>query len=214
MVTGSWAPAMATVFLGLVGLWLAHNYRRQVRVRLAERQVDCYLRLWKLTSVATPERTTPMDAGERRGLYEAMVRWYFDDGDGIFLSPATRNLFVGMRSNLVCPVEALQPPALARELTALDDAEAERRRGCVSIRQASLLRTQLKTDLDLHLGYVYYSDLGNDDRAFLRSCGLPLWRKPWRRRLLRVSGRHGLNPCVCGACRPQWRASSGVPAPT
>src|SRR5688572_343592 len=104
MVAG-WAQTAAVVFLGLVGLWLAHNYRRQVRLKLAERQVESYLRLWMLTGVGTPERRTPMDAGERESLYQAMVRWYFDDGDGLFLSPRTRDLFVGVRSNLVCPIK-------------------------------------------------------------------------------------------------------------
>jgi hypothetical protein len=62
----SWGQAVATVFLGLVGLWLAHNYRRQIRLKLAERQVDSYIRLWKLTASATPERTTPLDHVERQ----------------------------------------------------------------------------------------------------------------------------------------------------
>lgn len=193
----------AVVFVGLVGLWLAHNYRRQVRLKLAERQVEAYLRLWTLTAVATPERRTPLDADERQAMYDGMVRWYFDDGDGIFLSPGTRDLFIALRENLVCPVGTIRPPILAREISALNDADAQLRRGCIVIRQASLLRTQLKTDLDLHFGYNYYSDLGADDRALLRFSGISTWRKPWRRRLFAVSGRRDLNPCVCGMCRPK-----------
>lgn len=61
---------------------------------------------------------------------------------------------------------------LAAELAALSDADAERRRGCVVIRQASLLRAQIKTDLAMHFGFYYYSDLRSDDRRFLKSCGL------------------------------------------
>jgi hypothetical protein len=95
-----------------------------------------------------------------------------------------------------------QPPTLAREPVCLSDEDAERRRGCVSIRQASLLRTQLKTDLSMHTGFDYFSALRPDDRAFLLSCGLSLWRRPWRRRLL-SAGRKGPNPCVCGLCPAQ-----------
>jgi hypothetical protein len=113
---------------------------------------------------------------------------------------ALRNLMVGVRSNLVCPIASIRPALLADELARLPEPEAERRRGCVLIRQASLLRTQLKADLNMHFGFHYYSDLRPDDRAFLRSCGLSPWRMPWRRRLFGPSGRSGPNPCVCSGC--------------
>jgi hypothetical protein len=38
-----WGQAIGTVFLGFVGLWLAQNIRRQLRIKLAERQVDAYV---------------------------------------------------------------------------------------------------------------------------------------------------------------------------
>lgn len=77
----SWGQAAGAILLGLVGLWLANNYRRQIRLKLAERQVDSYIRLWKLTALATPDRTEPLDHVERQKLYDEMVRWYFEDGD-------------------------------------------------------------------------------------------------------------------------------------
>ena len=200
VLTVRWVQAAATVLLGLVGLWLANNYRRQIRLKLVERQVDSYMRLWTITAPATPDRATPLDQSERQELYEAMIRWYFVDGDGIFASAATRDLFVAVRSNLVCPVESIKPKILAGELSALPQADVERRRGCVSNRQASLLRAQLKADLALHFAFDYYSDLRPDDRAFLKDCGLSLWRRPWRRHLLGSSGRAASNPCVCGLC--------------
>jgi hypothetical protein len=114
MIDASWAQVASTVFLGLVGLWLAQNYRRQVRLKLAERQVDAYARLWILTAPATPERTTPLDPGELRSLSAQMSRWYFEDGDGIFASAATRDLYVSVRTNLTCPINELRPTVLAR----------------------------------------------------------------------------------------------------
>jgi hypothetical protein len=207
LLDAGWAQVAATVFLGLVGLWVAHNYRRQIRLKLAERQVDAYMKLWVLTALATPERTTPLDGTERQRLYDEMMRWYFEDGNGIFMSRPTRNLMVGVRSNLVCPTASIQPPLLAAELARLPEAEADRRRGCALIRQASLLRTQLETDLNMHFGFHYYSDLRPDDRAFLESCGLSPWRMPWRRRLFGPSGRAGPNPCVCGGC-PAGKAAT------
>jgi hypothetical protein len=200
-VNANWAQVVGTVFVGVVGLWVAHNYRRQIRLKLAERQVDAYTTLWTTTASATPERTTPLDHDERQKLYDSMVDWYFHTGSGIFLPGATRNLFVGVRSNLVCPIPSLKPASLAKELAGLSEEDADRRRGCIVIRQVSLLRFQLKSDLDLH-GFNYYSALRADDRAFLKSCGISPWRNPWRQPVFRSSGRAGPNPCVCGSCPP------------
>jgi hypothetical protein len=200
MLDASWAQVAGTVFLGLVGLWLAQNYRRQVRLKLAERQVDAYARLWTLTAPASPERTTPLTPDDLRALREEMSRWYFTDGDGIFASAATRDLYVAVRNNLTCPITELRPTMLARELAAVPADEAERRRGCAVIRQMSLLRTQLKIDLALHFGFTYYSRLRPDDRAFLRACGLSPWRRPWRSGPWRRARRGAANPCVCGRC--------------
>ena len=40
MLDATWAQLGGTIFLGMVGLWLAYNYRRQVRLKLADRQVE------------------------------------------------------------------------------------------------------------------------------------------------------------------------------
>ncbi len=123
---------------------LAQNYRRQIRLKLADRQADSYLGLWKLAALATPERTAPLNDVECQKLHDRMNYWYHDDGNGMFMSPVTRNLFLGLRSNLVCPIALMKPSVLGMELAILPKDEAERRRGCVVIRQASLLRAQLK----------------------------------------------------------------------
>jgi len=191
-----WSQAIGTVFLGLVGLWLAHNIRRQIRVKLAERRVDAYVQLWRLTAVAVPTRATPLDEVERRALCTDMDRWFFDDGNGIFMSRVTRDLFVAVQGNLVCSVGSVKPEALATQLAGLPAEEAERRRGCACIRQVSLLRTQLKVDLSLHVGFRHLSEMHPVDRAFLRTCGLSPWRQPWRQGRFHA----GPNSCVCGTC--------------
>jgi hypothetical protein len=135
-----WAQLAGTVFLGIIGLWLAHNYRRQIRLKLAERQLDAYTDLWTLTALATPDRKSPLDRAERQNMHDEMARWYHADGNGILVSVRTRDLFLGYKSNLVCPIGQIKPAALAERLSTLPEAEAERRRGCISNRQASLLR--------------------------------------------------------------------------
>ena len=196
----SWIQAASTIFLGLVGLWLAQNYRRQVRLKLADRQADSYLCLWKLTALATPERTTPLSDVECQELRDRMNHWYHDDGNGIFMSPTTRDLFLGLRSNLVCPIGSMKPTVLGTELATLPKDEAERRRGCIVIRQASLLRTQLKNDVSMHFGLATYSDLRPEDRAFLRSCGISTWRRPWRSKLFGPSVPPRHHACLCDMC--------------
>jgi hypothetical protein len=120
---------------------------------------------------------------------------------GMFVSVATRALFLAYRSNLVCPVADVVPILLAGQLATLPYAGAERRRGCVSKRHATLLRNQLKSDLLLHIGFVsHYNTLRTDDREFLKSCGIPPSRPPWRSWHSRRRGRRGPGLCVCGMC--------------
>jgi hypothetical protein len=200
MAITTWVQAAGTVLLGFVGLWFAHSYRRQIRLKLAERQVESYMRLWTLTAPATPFRSTPLEPAELTKLHDDMSTWYFDDGDGILTSAAVRNLFVGVHTNLRCPIGAMKPTGLAAQLAALPHADAERRRACAIVRQVSLLRTQMKRDLAMHFGVDYYSDLHPDDRAFLISCGLSPRRRPWRPRRFRPADRPSVNSCVCGIC--------------
>jgi hypothetical protein len=201
MLNPNWAQLAGTIFLGLVGLWLAYNYRRQVRLKLVDRQVDTYMALWKITAIAAHTRTTPLDQPERQKLYDEMTRWYHDDANGILVSMHTRNLFLAYQHNLTCSIDDMEPRMLADQLSAMSMVDAERRRGCISIRHATLLRNQLKADLVLHSGFVIYYKNRSDDRAFLRSCGLSPWRHPWRSyRLPSRNEKTGI--CVCGMCPP------------
>ena len=213
MVVATWAQVAGAIFVGFVGLWLAHNYRRQIRLKLAERQVDAYVDLWKLTAGATPSQTAQLDSTQRQELYESITDWYYREGNGIFVPVVTRNLFLAYRWNLICPVEQLMPSVVAERLAQLPAVEAEHSRGCISTRHAILLRNQLKNDLDLHSSFVlYHNEPHADDVAFLKSCGWsPRWlprRPPWRTQHFRSVGQAGPIPCVCGMCRlppaPRW----------
>lgn len=156
MLDANWAQLGGTIFLGLIGLWLAYNYRRQVRLKLADRQVDAYMALWKITSIAAHTRTTPLDQAEQQKLYNEMTRWYHDDANGIFVSVRTRNLFLAYQHNLICSINDMEPGILADQLSGMSIVDAERRRGCINYRHANLLRNQLKDDLVLHSGFVIY----------------------------------------------------------
>jgi hypothetical protein len=199
MLDANWVQLGTTIFLGLVGLWLAYNYRRQVRLKLADRQVDAYMALWKITAIAAHMRKTPLDHAEQQNLCNEMTRWYHDDANGIFISVRARNLFLAYQHNLICSMSDMEPGILADQLSAMPIADAERRRGCINYRHANLLRNQLKDDLVLHSGFVIYYKVRSGDQAFLRSCGLSPWRHPWRS--YRLSWRNAkTSVCVCGMC--------------
>jgi hypothetical protein len=112
MLDANWTQFGGTIFLGLVGLWLAYNYRRQVRLKLADRQVDAYMSLWKITAIAAHTRTTPLDQAERQKLYDEMTRWYHESANGIFVSVRTRNLFLGYQHNLICSTNDMRQESL------------------------------------------------------------------------------------------------------
>lgn len=212
MADATWAQVAGTVFVGVVGLWLAHNYRRQVGLKLAERRIDAYIKLWTLLAVATPVRTTPLDPAERTQIHDDMNHWYFTDGNGLYMSTPSRDLFMAVQANLTCPIPNIRPVTLAARLATMADADAERQLGCIGIRHISLLRTQLKADVNLHIGVNFYRKLRWIDRDLLRSCGLSPWRPPWRRRLVGIRGRVPrrlrtpgavADSCVCGFCGPR-----------
>src|SRR4051812_33138171 len=75
-----------------IGLYLAHNLRRQQRLKVAEKRMESYGELWKLMEIARPSRLTAWERAwessdplercgaltrdEARGLYGSMTHWY------------------------------------------------------------------------------------------------------------------------------------------
>ena len=177
-----------------VGLYLANSYARQVNLQLADKRMTAYSRLWALTEVARPTRiefdTNPLSTAERRSLYEAMTSWYYTEGNGMLLSGVTRSVYLAAKANLICPDDTMQPAAVHKELKGLSPAEVERLRGQLSIRQLSLLRTQMKTDFAIY-GRPFGPKLKGSDEAFLSYCGVQLSKKPWRESEARPTDSHG-----------------------
>jgi len=50
---------VATIAIALIGLYATHSFRRQQRLKIADRRVDAYRKLWGLMLVARPLRTHP-----------------------------------------------------------------------------------------------------------------------------------------------------------
>ena len=191
--------AAGTVLIGVVGLLLANSYARQVKIRLVDRLVEAYSRLWEATEVASVG-SRGLDRQQRESLYEAMRVWYFKHGDGMFLYPRTRDLYLAVRNNLVCDIADVLPGPLRDSLAALADDDAERRRGCIATRQISLLRTQMKFDLSIYWDFHNYRRIRSDDRALLRSCDISPGRTRWSRPVAHRRVESLAHPCVCGLC--------------
>jgi hypothetical protein len=173
-----WASVAVTLALGLAGFAVARNIRREVRLRLAERRLMAYERLWALMRPASPVGE-PLDATGRESLHGAFTDWYFANGDGMLLERVSRSVYFEAKDNLIRPVGRVTPAVSRERLERLAGGAQERARGRLAQRQLSLLRTQLKGDLAI-FGRPYGPTLGSEDRAFLEHCGVKLKRRPWK----------------------------------
>jgi hypothetical protein len=197
-----WASVIATTLLGIVGVYFSYSYGRQLRLSLASRRLEAYSKLWEATGLAAPtrldERTglamtvggldRSLTESERRALFEKLTTWYYTDGNGMLLSKLTRNVYLNTKHNLVCDDAHLEPDRFHAWLKKTGrighgNSLTWKERGCLSIRQLSLLRTQMKTDLAIY-GQPYAEHLARHEKTFLRGCGVKLWRKPWRAAIL------------------------------
>jgi len=178
---------IVTLFLGLVGLYLTHNFRRQVKQKTADGRMKSYSELWEITGLARPTRTKawhaeelkgPLTPDERRNLYIDLTRWYYQNGNGMFLGDTTRRMYLITKDNLICPDEALDPPKLYEILEQLPEEKRIEQRGHFSIRQLSLLRARMRADLEVY-GVLYIGELRDEDKLFLKRCGEDWRKKPW-----------------------------------
>jgi hypothetical protein len=183
MSAADWVDLAATVALGVVGLWLVHSISRRVKaevaLKVAEKRFDAYARLWAQTEPANAMRALvtegPIPDDELRRLYDAMTTWYFANGDGMLLSPPSRQIYLKAKKNLVCPPDHFIP-ASAREAVVRDPAERSHR----AIRQLSLLRAQMRADLQIFAG-PYAGPPVEPDWEFLREAEVDLSLPPWSR---------------------------------
>jgi hypothetical protein len=110
----------------------------------------------------------------------------------MLLARTTREMYLTAKHNLICGPKALKPKGLLEMIC--PELDEQTRRGCISIRQLSLLRVQMKADLGIY-GYPFVKELAEHERAFLHHCRARRWRQPWIGTLLRP--RRGEN-CADG----------------
>jgi hypothetical protein len=168
-----------TSLLAAIGLYLAHSYRRQQRLSIAERRLDAYAKLWALTEVARPtrvkdvsvDRQGPLSRQEARELYQEMTHWYFGSGNGLLFTEAAKELYLKVKANLGAYAEGGGSPS---------DEEGTRR-----MQELGLLRAQMRLDLEIYsTPYLQIPD--HESRRLLEAAGIDAdgWgTPPWRTRI-------------------------------
>lgn len=189
MSAANWATVAVTLVLGIAGFIAARSINKERELRIAERRLAAYERLWALMRPASPN-DEPLDEAGRRRLEKKLADWYYSNGDGMLLADSSRSMYLKAKDNLVLPVERIIPEQSRHRLRPLTDAELERERGVLAQRLPSLLRTPLKSDLKV-FGQPYGPPLGPEDRAFLVDCDIDINRKPWNTESDRKTTRLG-----------------------
>lgn len=191
--TIGWLELAATVALGIVGLYFAHSYRRQLRLNLANDRIEAYGRLWALTEKASPSRLgtddPPLkDLKDRKTLLSEITAWYYEGGNGMLLANDSRNIFLKAKTNLKAEVpQDLDPKELVgyvRRFPGFSVADDNHNAlfACLAVRQLSLLRSQMKADLAIY-GKPYSSKLKDHEAAFLTACDVSFRHRLWRKAL-------------------------------
>ncbi len=148
----SWLDYMdsvMTALLAIAGLILANSYAQQRRLKIAEDRIGVYQELWRKVEPARASRLrkdNPLTRKEAEALARSLRCWYHQGGGGILLPIPTLKMFLLILEDLEC-LTTVVGPAAADEL------------GKACIHRISILRTQLKIDLDIY-------DI--DDRAQLK----------------------------------------------
>src|SRR5215203_2532428 len=100
------AQFVITSAVAVIGLVLAHGFRRQQRLRIAERRVEGYRKLWghmfvaRPTRVEPPEDLSPLTPEEAAGLHGEMTKWYFQGGNGMLLPHDTREIYLAVKRRM------------------------------------------------------------------------------------------------------------------
>ena len=182
---------LATLALTGVGIWFANSYRRKMEVGLAESRREAYAGLWLISGLAAPTRLDAkgieghLSSEERCHIWGLMTDWYYRDGNGMLLVEGSKTLYLNAKNNLVSSTEYLKPRGLANaireELSLANSGEFDDQlRGILSIKQLSLLRTQLKSDLSIY-GQTYAETLEPHEVFFLEQSRVDLGSRAWRK---------------------------------
>ncbi len=187
-IIGNFAIAAGTFALAGVTAYFSHNYRARLRLDLASARLEAFGRLFEISGLAAPTRLAQagergvLMVEERDQLYRELTSWYYQGGNGMLLEGPTRDAYLKAKRNLTCDVGKIDPPS-AWQALCTDFGHDHRKdsnllRGLLSMRQLSLLRSQLKAELAI-FGNPFTGSLANHEVEFLKACSIDLNKKPW-----------------------------------
>jgi hypothetical protein len=146
----AWIQAGATAAVGFLAALLALEaarisvgLREQVQLGIATRRFSSCSRLWAVLGDLRAGRG-PMTAQERNDIADKLTAWYYEPEGGLLLTPATFRMWQQLRDSLRS-APGLKPDTWA-QLARAHPADVDR----LILRQASLLRTQLKLDCQVY----------------------------------------------------------------
>jgi hypothetical protein len=187
-IIASFAIAVGTFALAGVTAYFSHNYRTRLRLDLASARLEAFGRLFETSGLAAPTRLAQagergvLTVEERDRLYHELTSWYYQNGNGMLLEGPTRDAYLKAKRNLTCDVSKIDPPsawqALCTDFEHEPREDSEMLRGLLSMRQLSLLRSQLKAELAI-FGNPFTGSLANHEAEFLKACGIDLDKPPW-----------------------------------
>ena len=175
---GVWATlvalVLAVVSYSSIGIW------RERRLKLAERRLESYERLWAvLREASQSEESFP--APTRQRVHKLMTDWYYEHGDGIHLTADGQQIYFNAKKNLLSKPGSFFPATLADDLEKKPATIRDRAQGKLCQDQLSLLRTQLKKDVKFY-GRPYGREPNEDELDFLRACKINVDAFPWSSR--------------------------------
>jgi len=80
-----------TLLLGIAGFVIARNISRDVQIKLAERRLAAYERLWALMRAASPY-SPALEKTAREEFHGKLTDSYYAHGDGMLLPRITREV--------------------------------------------------------------------------------------------------------------------------
>ena len=91
--------ALIAAVLSAITTIRVNSIRRGLQVEIAVPRVGAYRKLWALTRRASAAGHPPSQE-ERNALESDIFEWYFDEGQGIFLSDTSRDIVLGLQAQL------------------------------------------------------------------------------------------------------------------
>ena len=133
------------ILLLMLGLWINRKLSKyksdleasiQTKLLLAESRLPSFTSLWEKTEITSPTRENKIDDNERDELNTHLRRWYYEKGNGLYLTNDLRNIYLNARKSLE---ERSTNPASEEEITKI----------------FTKLRTELKNEIGI---YGYFKD--------------------------------------------------------